>query len=213
MMIGRRALLGAATLGAVVLFVGAFLLVRWQHDRAPYALPETSPTVTGLQVIAADDLRAGNVAAALDGLGGVDEPDSLAPPRAPGQQYVVGRVHLAARTGAPDGSQYALTVSDDRSHVISTALWSVTSNVGAGWDYGLDRVAADHPSLIPLRDGTPQSVDGAPQALLWAAGPETDLTFFAQLEPDALPADAGDVTVALVFLGPDRQSWGAQRLR
>jgi hypothetical protein len=185
-------------------------------SRAPFALASTHPEVSGVSILTTHGRSAGNVVAALRGLASAPV-DGVALSSAKDQQYVVGRFSMSARS-APRGSQYGLVIIDNRTHQPLTAVWPASTDHGtlsAGWDYGMNRIGEHYSWLSPLID---KRVDGgyedSGQAVMWLSGPAESFAFYGLLSSDALPVTdpARDLTIALVFLGPNRQAWGADRL-
>jgi hypothetical protein len=109
-------------------------------------------------------------------------------------------------------------IIDNRTHQPLTQVWPASTDHGtlsAGWDYGMNNIGKHYSWLSPLVD---EQVDGgyqdSGQDVGWASGPAESFAFYGLLSSDALPVTdpARDLTIALVFLGPNRQAWGADRL-
>lgn len=182
-------------------------------DTAPFDAAAAHARLGGLSVLTATDPRAGNVSRQLATLGA--HVTALALPLARDSQYVVGRLTLADRK-APTGSQLYLVVIDNRTSTPVHQMWSADQPaVSSGWDYGLERAAQRISWLHGMAEvATPDGSTTEGASLGWRPGTTTSIVFYAILDPDALPVTEvhRDLTIALVFLSPDRKVWWAQRL-
>jgi hypothetical protein len=183
----------AAIIVVLVVAIAGDKIYRWRHDRAPFGPDAISAHITGLQV--------------------------LPPARHQHGRHIVGRLDLAARP-APAGSQYWLVVIDNRTHQLvslsgSPAAGESAPGSGSAWDGSVSNFALKYPWLAPLQEV--QTADGYQdpgQTVSLPAGPSAALQFSGvdRATNETTPLTTSALTVALLFDGPDGQTWWATRL-
>lgn len=211
----------ASIIVVLIVIIAAVKVDRWRHNRVPFGPDAVDAHITGLQVLRPSDGRATNVIAALRELGASPGADNITVPTASHLrwQYVVGRLDIAARP-APSGSQYWLVIIDNRTHRLvsldgSPASGDSASGSGSSWDGRLSNFAGKYSWLAPVEEvrtadgfqdpGTTVGVSAGSAIALPISGIDRDNSVATALSPSAL-------TVALLFEGPDGQTWWAKRL-
>jgi hypothetical protein len=206
----------------IVVVVGAVWLHSWRHNHVSFGPAAIDPHLVGLQVLTPTSKLAPNVQRAVQALGAADSGQVQVNQSRTRRQYVVGRIDVLAHP-APEGSQYALVVIDNRTHTVLDDIEGLPEHHangdgsgGSGWDYGMAKFASKYPWLSPLRElGNANSGYRDPgSAVMFTPGSATQLPFSAVLRAGALPVTNihRDLTIALVMLGPDRQPYWATRL-
>jgi hypothetical protein len=183
----------AAIIVVLVVAIAGDKVYRWRHNRAPFGPNAVNAHVTGLQVLpTARHLHRYNI---------------------------VGRLDIAARP-APVGSRYWLVVIDDRTRRLismsgSPAAGDSAPGSGSAWDGSVSNFALKYPWLSPVQEVS--TVDGYQdpgQTVVLPAGPSVALQFSGvdSATETTTPLTASALTVALLFDGPDDQTWWAKRL-
>ncbi|GAA1626340.1 hypothetical protein [Catellatospora bangladeshensis] len=215
-MIRRRV---AAAVAVAVLAVAGVVVVRWWHERPPFTPDVINASVT------VDMLGVGT-----DGMEGERSYDGVSYLPSPGDAFVGGHLRWTPPPGAAtdwEDGWFVLLVIDKRVDlkppmVIGRSDSSV--RVVQGSDGVLNEVAEKYPWLRGAGDvrtgedtwlGSTTTVMTSP-----AGGPITFVaTFPAQRRETpqpptyaTAPVNRDDLLVALVFIGPDRQVYWAQRL-
>jgi hypothetical protein len=201
---------------AVVLAIGA-LAVPWAgrllHRGAPFR-PSQMNLSLNLAVVPVSDLQP-----AIEGFGISDDQLRATPPSSEGQEAVVGQLSFTIPKPMPDGSQMALFVIDARSHRLTQLAWGYSGGANppvSGYDGSFGEFATRFQWLKPtapiFQDGS--YIDPG-MAISIPPGAQSPLTFYAVLDPTALPVSdvSQDVSVTLGFVGPDRQIYWAQRIQ
>jgi hypothetical protein len=211
----------AAIIVVLAVVIAGDKLYESRHNRAPFGAEAVNAHLTGLQVLTPDNGNGSNVRAALRALGDPPDQADITVPTARHLQwqYVVGRLDITARA-APKGSEYWLVVIDNRTHTMISlsglpAGGDASPGSGGAWDGSVSNFALKYPWLTPIQevqtDGSyhdPGDTVGVP------AGPATALQF-AGVDRDndlATPLTTSTLTAALLFEGPDGQTWWAKRL-
>lgn len=210
----------AAIVVLLAVIIAGDKIYRWRHNRAPFGPDAISAHIAGLQVLMPSNRNGANVSAALRALGDPPGAATIEIPTAHHlhSPYVVGRLDIAARP-APAGSKYWLVVIDERTHQLisltgSPAAGDAAPGSGSAWDGSVSNFALSYPWLAPLQEV--QTADGYQdpgQTVSLPAGPSAALQFSGVDRADTTtPLTTSVLTVALLFDGPDGQTWWAKRL-
>jgi hypothetical protein len=205
----------------LALIIAGDKFYNWHHNRAPFGPDAVDAHVTGLQVLTPTNGAGSNVRAALRALGDPAGEDDIAIPTARHLRwkYVVGRLDITALP-APSGSQYWLVVIDDRTHKLvslngSPAAGDTAPGSGAAWEGSLANFALKYSWLAPIEEV--QTADGLQDPGMTIGVPASSVTAlqFSGVDRDdflSTPLSTSALTVALLFQGPDGQTWWAKRL-
>lgn len=211
----------ATIIVVLALVIAGDKVYKWHHNRPPFGPDAVDAHITGLQVLTPADGNGSNVRAALRELGDPAGEDVIFTPGARHLkwQYVVGRLDITARS-APAGSQYWLVVIDDRTHEMvslngSPAAGDGAPGSGAGWDGVVANFASKYPWLAPIADVNTSHGYQAPDDTVGVPAGRGYALQFSGVDRDhvqSTPLRTSALTVALLFEGPDGQSWWAKRL-
>lgn len=215
-MIRRRV---AVAVAVAVIAVAGVVVVRWWHERPPFGPDVINASVT------VDMLGVGT-----DGMERERSYDGVSYLPSPGHAFVGGHLRWTpppgARTDWADG-WFVFLVIDKRVDLKPTMVWGRSDSaveVVHGSDGVLNEVAEKYPWLRGAGDvrtaentwlGSTSTVMTAP-----AGGPITFVATFPPQRPEdsqpptyaTAPVTKDDLLMALVFIGPDRQVYWAQRL-
>jgi hypothetical protein len=190
---GRPVALGLLIL---VLASGAWLGSGWWQGRPPYPVSAVHPTTV---VTMTDDAHFNIDAGSLGAFGLVSEPID-------GTRQFVGRVDFAVAPGARGAGTYYVVVIDSRMNELASNL---SNRDGGGWDGFLSTVPEQYPWLSAMAP-TFNSDDSGPHNA-WAVwiDPAARTPLYFQGLVDDPRATAADLTVALIFVGPEQQIFWA----
>lgn len=201
----------------LVSVLAIYSVIASRHNRAPYAADAVGASVR-MEMVAPG--RAQAVVDQLAGPGRLTAPVGELVNGQAAQQLVVGQLTFRTPPNAPKDGQYALFIIDRALGSPVPAVYAtgpIGTDVAQGWDGRFDEVAAKYPWLHMLASTrTPDGSGFSHPGMAAQFPPDTPgpVTFTAMLDGKSLPVTdpSRQLTVALVFLGPDDQIYWATRL-
>jgi hypothetical protein len=182
----------------------------WVTIRPPYGADAMAPRAT-VEVVTGETERA-----ALTRLSGGADLTNLFLAVEPGRQLLVGQVTWRVPDGAAADGQLALIVIHKPTNSVVPTLFGVgprPDQVISGWDGALAKAGRTYPWLSAIGTGQAESALTSPgDALLTRPDTPAPITFVALLRPDVTQLNPDDFLVALVYIGPRRQLYWAERL-
>lgn len=127
----------------------------------------------------------------------------------PGDQVFIGRVDFTVPPAAQGAGTYHVVVIDERSNTIAPMLFGKD---GGGWNGFLHQVPKKYPWLSAM---APVPVNGgwtSPGSEVSVASDATSPISFVGKFHDTTISSPSELTVALIFTGPDQQIYWATRV-
>lgn len=180
-----------------------FVAAAWLDTRPPYPAAAVHPVAT----VRFTDLDHFTGDAAAIGAHGLDPLAGSLP------HEFVGRLDMEIPPGAKDAGTYVLVVIDARANRMSSWINGPDlPGASTGWNGGWSVMAKRYPWLSATQSIYDDGDSGNPLGYMMNPDTGRSVAFEGLLASDSAALSPGDLSIALIFFGPDGQLYWATRV-